>query len=121
MVAVAHPNLLAPLEEPALEEVERLIRGRHEGAAELGGAVARLHLAPQHVHHRLLAVADAQHRHAQVEHLARWQRRALREDRGRAPRQDHRLGRELPQEPGRDGVERVDLAVDVQLAQGGAR
>ena len=70
-VAVAHPDLLAAgQEQPGEQPVAGAGLGAHVGAAELG-VVARLDPAAELRHHRLLAVADAEHRHAEREDLRR--------------------------------------------------
>jgi hypothetical protein len=84
--------------------------------AEFGG-MAALDPAAQHVDHRLLAIADAQHRHAQLEDLGRGARAARLGDAGRAARQDHRPGRQRPQTIAIERVEGMDLGIDVELAQ----
>ncbi len=117
MVAMAHPDLLPLRPEPALQEIGARARGCDIGAPEFGGAVAAFNLSAQHMHHHLLAVADAQHRDAQRKHRFRRHRRAVGEDRGRAAGQDHRPWREVRQEGVRHLVERMDFAIDVQLAQ----
>ncbi|ETW14695.1 cytosine deaminase [Roseivivax marinus] len=119
VVAVAHPDLLAPaaVHEPASEKVDALL-GRHDpGAAELGGAVAALHLSAEHLRHHLLAVADAENRHAQFEHLLRRARAVGVDHRGRAARQDHRFRRHFVEKRVVDLLEWMDFAVDVQFAQ----
>mgnify|MGYP000520507625 CR=1 FL=1 len=117
MVAVAHPDLLAALLEPAVEDRQTLRRGGHEGAAEFGGAVAAFDLAAEAVHHHLLAVADPEDRHAEVEHARGGHRRALGEDRGRAAGEDDGLRSEALQEGFGHVLIGMDLAVDIQLAQ----
>ncbi len=74
-----------------------------DGAAQLFG-------------HRLHAVADAEHRHAGTPHGARRPRRVAVGDAVRSARQDDALRRERVDE-GIVDVERMDLAIDVQLAQ----
>ena len=66
-VAMAHPygSLLADLEH-ALEQ-RRLVDDLQLGAAELAGVPA-FDLAAERRHHGLLAIADAEHRHARGEH-----------------------------------------------------
>ncbi len=117
VVAVAHPDLFARFQEPAGQQVDALVCGRHIGAAELCRAMAALDLAAQHLHHHLLAIADAQHRHAQIEDAGRRAGRAVVDDAGRATRKDHRFGAKLLQESVCHLLERMDFAIDVQLSQ----
>jgi hypothetical protein len=63
MVAMAHPDLFTLGQKPAVQQV-KLFHRRHIGAAEFGGAMPAFDLAAQHMHHDLLAIADAQNRHA---------------------------------------------------------
>ncbi len=114
---MAHPDLFALLEEPAGEQVDARSRGRHVGAAELGGAVAALDPAAEHVHHHLLAITDPEDRHPEFEHLGGRARAAGIHHRGGSARQDHRAGREVLQESWGHLLIGVDLAIDVQLAQ----
>ncbi len=117
VVAVRHPDLFAPLEEPAGQQVRRLVRGGDVGAPELCRPVAAQDLPAQHLHHHLLAVADAQDRHAQVEHGRRRPGRGSVDHTRRTARQDHRQGSEVRKKRVRHHVERMDFAIDVQLAQ----
>ena len=73
-VAMAHPDLLAPALVPDALEQHAVVGQIDERAAELA-MVRALHLAAQLVAHRLHAVADAQHRHAGLEHALRRARR----------------------------------------------
>ena len=80
------------------------------GAAELAG-VAALHRAAQLGAHGHFAVADAQHRHAELEDRPRCgDGLSASCGAGRAAREDHRLGREgrpaSPPRPGRRGGSR---------------
>ena len=85
-----------------------------EGAAELA-MVGALDLAAELLADRLLAVADAEHRHVQLEHDARRLRRLAFIDRGRAAGEDDALGAEVGDALG-IGVEGQDLAIDAGLA-----
>ena len=85
-----------------------------EGAAELA-VVGALGLAAELHAHRHLAVADAEHRHAGLEHDLRRARAADLGGRGRAAGQDHRL--RLDALEGLLGLlERHDLGIDAGLA-----
>jgi hypothetical protein len=88
-VAVAHPDLLAPFcEEALVDRMARMADGRDEGAAELA-VVSRFDRAAELGHHQLLAVADAEDRHAEGEERLRARAglpgRSPRRDRLRAP------------------------------------
>src|SRR5262249_23261039 len=61
------------------------------------------------------AVADAEHRHAEIDDRAIGERRALGVHARRTPGEDDALGRELAN-PRQRKVERMDLAVDALLA-----
>jgi hypothetical protein len=117
MVAMAHPDLFAAFGEPAVKQRKLRGGGRHEGAAEFGGAVASLHLAAQKVHHHLLAIADAQDGHAKAKGRHGRHRRAFGKDRGRAAGKDDGLRREIPQEAVGHLLEGMNFAVDIQLSQ----
>ena len=80
-VAVAHPHRIALALAPHPFEQRRILGHRHLGAAELA-VVAALDRAAELLRHRLLAVADAEHRHARLVDAGRRQRRVL----CRAPR-----------------------------------
>ncbi len=117
MVAVAHPDLFAPLEEPAGQKVDAVLGMLDIGAAEFRGAVAPFDPPAQHLHHHLLAIADAKDRHAQIEHRLRRSWRAVVDHAGRATREDHRLRGEVAKKGVGHLLVGVDLAIDVQLAQ----
>ena len=76
--------------------------------------------AAQLAAHRLLAVADAQHRHAQLEDPlgGRWAGRLVHA--GRPARQDDRLGGQGAPAP-LGLVEGMDLAIDARLPAPGGR
>ena len=117
VIAVAHPDLLFLGEEPAFQQL-KTGRGRgHIGASEFSGAVTAFNLAAQAMHHDLLAVADAKDRYAKLEHRLRWHGRTFGEDRGRPPRQDHRLGRKILEKGIIHRVERVDFAEHIKFTQ----
>ena len=74
-----------------------------------------LHFAAKLRRHQLLAVADAEDRHAGLEDRPRGAGRAFFQHRGRTAGQDHRLG--LQRGEGRLGLlEGGDLAIDAGLA-----
>ncbi len=115
LVAVAHPHLRArplgpqPVEQPAIvEDIDN-------GAAEFL-MLAQGDAAAQFVAHRLHAVADAQHRHAELKYDAGRARCRTLGDRGRAARQDDRARVEIA-DLVRGDRERMDLAIDPALAQ----
>ncbi len=113
-VAVAHPDrVLLALLPDALEQ-RRVLGDQHLGAAKFP-VVPGLDLAAELMRHRLLAVADAQHRDARLEQRLRRQRRVLVEHRGGAAGQDHRRGFHRGERLGRL-LERHDLAIDLLLA-----
>ena len=77
--------------------------------------MAALDLAAELLRHRLLAVADAEHRHAGLVDRGRRQRRALLMHGGRTAGQDH--GLRLHRLEGFFGfLERDDLGIDALLA-----
>ena len=84
------------------------------GAAELA-VVAAFDAAAHLRHHGLLAVADAEHRQARLEHPVGRARRAELGDAGRAAREDHGLGLQ-PLQGVLGLVEGHDLGVDALLA-----
>ena len=113
-VAVAHPDrIFFALAPHAFED--RAVGGDLDlGAAEFA-VMAAFDLAAELRRHRLLAVADAEHRHAGlVDRLGR-QRRVFVEHRGRPAGQDHRLRLHLA-EGGLRLLIRHDLAIDLLLA-----
>jgi hypothetical protein len=85
-----------------------------EGAAELP-VRADLDPAAELRAQGLLAVADAEHRHAELQHGRQRLRRVRLDGRRRAARKDHGLGRKRPD---RSVVHRArqDLAVEAGLA-----
>src|SRR6185312_10782871 len=83
-VAVAYPDLLAVARLPDAVEQRRLRLDLDLGAAELA-VMAALDLAAELVRHRLLAVADAEHRHLGGEDGGVGGRRLALDHRGRAP------------------------------------
>ncbi|MNN42184.1 hypothetical protein D3C81_1563460 [compost metagenome] len=119
LVAVAHPDLehaVAFRRAEILDVLEQrgMAVGAHLGVAELA-LVAPLDLAAKLHGHGLHAVADAQHRHAQVPHRLRGAQLVVFIGAGVAAGQDDGLRRVLADEfVGH--IVRMDFAVDVRLA-----
>ena len=115
-VAVAHPHRVALARPPhALEQRAR--RGRLDrGAAELA-TVRGADPAPQLGAHGLLAVADAEDRHAAREHRPGRARREVVHRRRGSPGQDDRPQVGAGRRQRRFGaIERRDLAIDATFA-----
>src|SRR6185312_6988841 len=114
-VAMAHPHLLAIALGPEPREERAIIDDLDEGAAEFAVIRGR-DLAAELSADRLLAIADAENRHAQREDFVGHARAERLDDRGRTAREDHRLWAE-----GCDlviaQIEGMDLAIDAALAQ----
>ena len=117
MVAVAHPDLLALALEPAAQKRRARAFGGNKGPAKFGGAVAAFNPAAQAMHHHLLAIANAQNRHAKRKHAGRRHRRAIGKNRAWATRQNNRKRRKIGQKRIINPVERMNFAIDIQLAQ----
>jgi hypothetical protein len=119
LVAVAHPHLEHAVALGGGEVLEALQQPGVAARADLGVAElavgARLDLPAELHRHREHAVADAQHRHAELEHRLRRAQLVLLVGRGVAARQDDSLRPELADE-GVTDVVRMDLAEDVRLA-----
>ena len=118
-IAVAHPHVEhgAALRVRAVEQaIEQLVRrdARDFGIAEFA-VIAGQHAAAQLLRHGLHAVADAEHRHAELEHRLRRARRLLVGDRLGAAREDDALGLPLADVVVGD-VPGQDLAIDAELA-----
>ena len=92
----------------------RVAARAHLGIAEFAH-LAGLDLAAQLPRHGLHAVADAQHRHAQIEHRLRRARRRVFGHRHVAAGQDHAAGAEFAHELVADVVG-MDFAVDPRFA-----
>jgi len=121
VIAVAHPDLLVALREPALKQRE-LSSGCDIGAAKLCSAAApgdftALNHAAKLLHHGLLAIADAEHGHAEVVDGHGRQRRAVAGYSIWATGENHGFGGELAQEGVCHALERVDFTIDAELAQ----
>ncbi|CAM2159526.1 Cytosine deaminase [Paraburkholderia tropica] len=119
LVAVAHPHLehaVAFRRAEVFDAVQeaRVIARAHFGIAEFA-QVAAVDLAAELLGHRLHAVADAEHGHAQLEHGLRGTRRVGFGDRIRTARKDDALRCEFANERVVDVV-RVDFRVDVGFA-----
>src|SRR5690606_3968504 len=113
-VTVAHPDLERAIRSAEPAE-ERILVDQHDLGVAVLALVRRSYLAAETRGEGLHAVADAEQRHAGVEHGVRYGRRAGRRGRIRAPgendagrveRSDRLVGR----------IVRVDLAVDARLA-----
>ena len=113
-VAVAHPDRIFLALLPDAFEDRAVGDHFHFGAAEFAMMPA-LDFAAELRRHRLLAVADAEHRHAGVIDRLGRERRVLVEHRSRPARQDHRL-RLHRAEGFLRLLERHDLAIDLFLA-----
>ena len=102
-VAMAHPYPCPLADLKHAVEQRRIVDDLQLGPAELSGMPALDHAAERR-HHGLLAIADAEHRHAGIEQCCRGLRCARLVHRGRAARQDDGLGRNglaAPLPPGR--------------------
>ncbi len=101
------------------EVLDQLEQARVAARPDLGVAElamrARLDLAAELHRHREHAVADAEHRNAELEHRLRRAQLVLLVGRGMAAGEDDSLGRELAHELVADVV-RMDLAEDVRFA-----
>ena len=86
--AMAHPHAL--IRRGAVQQTLGLIDYR--GGLAVLAQRGLVHLAAQFIGHNLEAVADTQHRHARLEHLAVDARRARFEHRSRTAGQDDGLG-----------------------------
>ena len=124
MIAVAHPHLFAVLGsfEPTVQQRKRVALWCNIGPAKFGRAaaardLAALHLTAKLLHHHLLAIANAQDRHAHLKDGGRGAGAALAHHAVGPTREDHGLGREIGQEGIRDLLIGVDFAVNIQLAQ----
>ena len=113
-VAVAHPDRIFFAFAPDALEQRAVGHDLDLGAAELA-MVAALDFAAELLRHRLLAVADAEHRHAGLKDRLGRQRGILVEHRRRAAGQDHRLRLHVAE--GSLGLlVGHDLAIDLFLA-----
>src|SRR6185437_5793315 len=92
-IAMAHPHLLARALLPKAREQRAILHDVEEGAAEFA-MIRRRDLAAQLRAHRLLAIADAEHRHAELEHGIGGARGCILMHRGRTAREDDRSRRE---------------------------
>ena len=114
-VAVAHPHLLTRALVPYAVQQRTVADDVYERAAKFAMVGALRRSAQLRAHHHL-AVADAQHRHALLEHQLRRARRFALVDAGGAARQD--IGtRTKGADALRIGVERPDLAIDAGFTQ----
>ncbi len=113
-VAVAHPDRIALALSPRPLEQGGVLRDQHLGASELA-VMAGLHRPAELQRHRLLAVADAEDRHAGPVDRPGRQRRVLIEHGSRAARQDHALRTHRREARFGLGIGN-DLAIDLLLA-----
>src|SRR5258708_3312497 len=88
---MAHPHRIPLALAPYAVEQRTILGHLHLGAAELA-VMAALDLAAELVRHRLLAVADAEHRQAGLIELGRRQGGVGVETRSRAAGRDHGPG-----------------------------
>ena len=112
-VAVAHPHRILFALAPHAFEQWRVLGDRHFGATEFAMMPA-LDLATELVRHRLLAVADAEHRHARFIDRFRRERRILIENRRGPAREDDGLRLHLT-ESSFGLLVRNDLGIDLFL------
>ncbi len=113
-VAVAHPDDMLLAGRPEAGKQRAVVERLDLGAAELA-VVAALDLAAELGGHRHLPVADAEHRHAGLEHEVGRAWAAFVGHGGRAAGEDDRL-RLQGAEGGFGLLERDDLAIDAGLA-----
>ncbi len=111
---MAHPHRIAAADLPDAVIERRGLLHLDLGAAEFA-VMAALDLAAELLGHRLLAVADAEYRHAGLVDRLRRQRRAFFVYRSGAAGEDHGLGL-VAFQGGFGAVEGNDLAVDARLA-----
>ncbi len=114
-VAMAHPHLLAVALCPNTLKQVAIIDHIDEGAPEFL-VVGIDDLAAQLRAYGLLAIADAEHRQAEIEGALGRARRGHLGDAGRAARQDDSLRPERLDRGTVQAVVRMDLAVDAGLA-----
>ncbi len=113
-VAMAHPDVVASALLPDAVEQRAVVGDLDGGAAELA-VMPALDGAAELLGHGLLAVADAEHRHAGIEDRHRRGRRIVVEHGSRPAGEDH--GFRLHLLEGRFGLlERHDLGIDALLA-----
>src|SRR5215831_6421096 len=113
-VAVAHPHRIALALGPHILEEQRIARHLELRAAELS-VVPAFHATTQLRHHRLLAIADAEHGQAGGEDPVRRPRGSELGDAGGSAGEDHRPRAQTLQRV-LGAVERHDLRVDTLLA-----
>jgi hypothetical protein len=118
LVAVAHPHLEHPVSFGRAVVLDALEQPRVSARAHLGVAefpdLPRLDAAAELLRHGLHAVADAEHRHSELEHRARRPAGRFLVGRHVAARQDHAARAEAAHEIV-GHVVRVDLAVDLRF------
>ena len=111
---MVHPHRLAVADGCRGRRAAAILFDPDVAAAEFA-VMAAFDLAAELLGHRHLAVADAEHRHARVEHRLRRARRAGLHHAGGAAGEDDRL-RLVRGERGFGFVERHDLAIDAGFA-----
>src|SRR3546814_21126342 len=94
---MAHPHLMLFALGPQAVEQRAALLHLDEGAAELA-ALAPFDIAAQLLHHRLLAIAYAQHGHARVEEMLRGAGAVLPHAGGGAAGPDAALGLQRSEE-----------------------
>ena len=118
-IAVAHPDVEQPMTLGIHSVLDTAQQGRVTARPDLGVTKfvhrARLDATAELGRHRLHAVADTEHRHAERKHRRWGDRRIFLRDRLWTAREDDALGREgtnvfIP------GVPRMDFAIDAEFA-----
>ena len=114
LVAMAHPHLGPRTLWPQPVEQQAIVGNIDKGAAEFL-VLGKRNAAAQLVAHRLHAIADAEHRHAELEDEIGRARRGHMRDRSRATRQDDRARVEVPHLAVIDRIG-MDLAINAAFA-----
>jgi hypothetical protein len=114
MVAMAHPHQMLSARRPHALEQPAGCRDLNLGPAEFAGLSGRNPPA-QRLHHRLLAIADAKHRHSGRKNVGRQLRALSLGHAGRPAGKDDAPGLQ-PLQRRRGVVERHHLAIDMRLA-----
>ncbi len=114
LIAMAHPHLMRLALRPEAVEQAAAIGNIDKRMAEFA-TVAAADITAKLRHHHLLAIANAEHRHAALENGRRHARAVIVEHRRRRSGQDH-AARLHPCKGFSGSVERRDLAIDACLA-----